>query len=199
VSFRPNRFTALADACVLASALKCNLILTFAEAEYFRLRWSEKILSETERALEKIIARKGVATDIAKSKAASKLAIMRGAFDDVCVEGFEELEVGLKGINQKDRHVLAAAIQTSANIIITDNLKDFPLEYCEKFDVEPLSTDAFIANIITLHPTETIATIGVMRRRLKRPEITAEWLIRLAEKEAMMETASLMDKYKVAL
>ncbi|WP_269362539.1 PIN domain-containing protein [Sulfitobacter sp. G21635-S1] len=199
MSFRPNRYTALIDACVLVSALKCNFILSFAEAEYFRLRWSEKILNETERALAKLITRKGVAFDIAKIKAAAKLKSMRVAFDDVCVEDFQDLESGLKGINEKDRHVLAAAIQTSAAAIVTDNLKHFPRDYCENFDVEPLSTDEFIANIITLHPVAAIQTIHLMRTRLKKPEMSPEWLIRSAEKEAMFETASLMEEYKLSL
>lgn len=113
MSFRPNRYTALIDACVLVSALKCNFILSFAEAEYFRLRWSEKILNETERALAKLITRKGVAFDIAKIKAAAKLKSMRVAFDDVCVEDFQDLESGLKGINEKDRHVLGSGLIAS--------------------------------------------------------------------------------------
>lgn len=37
-----NRFTALIDACALAGALKRNLLLTLAEAEFFRLRWSDQ-------------------------------------------------------------------------------------------------------------------------------------------------------------
>lgn len=143
--------------------------------------------------------RKGVEDGVAKAKTAAKLSAMRHAFDDVCVDGFEELEAGLEGINHKDRHVLAAAIQTSAAAVVTDNLKNFPREYCAKFDVEPLSTDAFIANIITLHPIEAIQTIRLMRKRLKKPEMSAEWLIRAAEKEAMFETASLMDQYKIGL
>jgi hypothetical protein len=31
--------------------LKRNLLLTLAEADFFRLRWSEEILDETERAI----------------------------------------------------------------------------------------------------------------------------------------------------
>lgn len=46
-----NRFTALIDACALAGALKRNLLLTLAEAEFFRLRRSETILDETESAI----------------------------------------------------------------------------------------------------------------------------------------------------
>lgn len=56
-----NRYTALVDACSLADALRRNLLLTLAEAEFFRLRWSENILSETERAIAEIAAAKGFA------------------------------------------------------------------------------------------------------------------------------------------
>jgi hypothetical protein len=45
-----NRFTALVDACVLAGALKRNLVLTRAEADLFHIRWSDRILDETEAA-----------------------------------------------------------------------------------------------------------------------------------------------------
>ena len=51
-----NRFTAFVDACTLASALKRNLLLTLAEAEFYRIRWSAIVLEETQKAIEKILA-----------------------------------------------------------------------------------------------------------------------------------------------
>lgn len=53
-----NRFTAFIDACSLAGALKRNLLLTLAEAEFFRLRWSIKVLDETEAAIAKFFDQK---------------------------------------------------------------------------------------------------------------------------------------------
>jgi hypothetical protein len=50
-----NRFTALIDACSLAGALNRDLLLTLAEASFFRLRWSGPILDETERAVARIL------------------------------------------------------------------------------------------------------------------------------------------------
>lgn len=200
MSFQPDRFTALADACVLASALKCNFVLSLARADYFRLRWSNEIMDEVERTVAKLIKRKqDCPAEDAKAKASKKRADMEAAFNDACVENFEDLKAGLVGVNEKDRHVLAAAIQTSASVTVTDNLKDFPRGYCAKFDIEPQSTDVFVANVIALHPVATMSTIKAMRERLKRPEYTPEKLIALSEKEAMMETASLLDKYRLAL
>ena len=40
MTYRSDHFTALLDACVLAGVLKRNLLLSLAEAELFRPRWS---------------------------------------------------------------------------------------------------------------------------------------------------------------
>lgn len=65
-----NRFTALADACVLAGALKRNLILSLAKADFFRVRWSQPILDETQKAIEEILVGKGDEQSVAKAQKA---------------------------------------------------------------------------------------------------------------------------------
>lgn len=46
MSLRPsvfaNRYTAFVDACSLVGVLKRNLLLTLAEAGFFRIRWSRE-------------------------------------------------------------------------------------------------------------------------------------------------------------
>ena len=54
MTYRADHFTALLDACVLAGVLKRNLLLSLAEAELFRPRWSEPILDEMERAIDRM-------------------------------------------------------------------------------------------------------------------------------------------------
>ncbi|WP_245344328.1 hypothetical protein [Sinorhizobium meliloti] len=81
-----NRFTAFVDACTLASALKRNLLLALAEAEFFRLRWSATILDETQKAIEKILADKDVAD--ATVRASRARASMEAAFEEATVVDF---------------------------------------------------------------------------------------------------------------
>lgn len=50
-----NRYTALVDACSLVSVWRRNLLLSLAEAEFFRLRWLQPILAEIERAPTKLL------------------------------------------------------------------------------------------------------------------------------------------------
>ena len=81
-----NRFTVFVDACSLASALKRNLLLSLAEAEFFRLRWSSKVLDEAEAAIEEILSGKGFAD--AAGRAERARASMEAAFEDAMVADF---------------------------------------------------------------------------------------------------------------
>lgn len=78
-----NRFTALIDACALVGVLKRNLILSLAEAEFFRLRWSSPILDETERAITEVLTGKGDAAAV--KKAVKARAAMEAAFEEALV------------------------------------------------------------------------------------------------------------------
>lgn len=197
MNYQADRFTALADACVLASAIKRNMLLSFAQAEFYRIRWSYKIMDETERTIAKLLERKGNSEP--QKNAKLQRTRMCDAFEESSVEAFEILEPSLSEINEKDRHVLAAAIKTCASVIVTDNLKDFPEEYCAPFDIQPLSADSFFADCISLSPPETMATLRAMRERLQNPEITPDKLITICEGEAMTKTASLMHEFKASL
>jgi hypothetical protein len=53
--------------------------------------------------------------------------------------------------DEKDNHVLAAAIKTNANVIVTNNLKDFPEDYLSTFGLAAKSADDFITDIIDLN------------------------------------------------
>ena len=165
-----NRYTAFADACILASALKRNLLLTLAEAEFFRLRWSVTVLDETERAIEKILDGKNIIDAAERAKRAR--AAMVSAFEEACVADFDHLlPVCTKLPDPKDQHVLAAAIKTQAATIVTDNLKDFPEVVLSSLNIEARSADDFLADTIALDTGRAVAAIRRMRERLKRPEM----------------------------
>ena len=47
-------------------------------------------------------------------------------------------------INEKDKHVLAAAVRGGADLIVTLNLKDFPTEPLVDYQVAAISPDIFL-------------------------------------------------------
>ena len=63
---------------------------------------------------------------------------------DAKIEGYEYLISNLSLPDENDRHVLAAAIHASADAIVTFNLKDFPEEELQKYNIEAIHPDDFI-------------------------------------------------------
>ncbi len=94
---------------------------------------------------------------------------MNTAFPDAVVEGFELLIVGLELPDHDDNHVLATAIRSSEEVIVTSNLKDFPQDYLDQFDIEAQSPDSFITNLIDLNQATAIGALWEQVQRLRNP------------------------------
>ncbi len=189
-----NRFTALLDANVLVPALTRNMILSLAAAEFFRPRWSPRIMDETERAIMRMREGQGKA-DASVDAARARNAIER-AFEDASVTGFEVIEKGLiEGTDlpdPDDAHVIAAAIETGASIIVTDNLKHFPPDILATHGIEAKTANAFLADTVDLKPEKAAHAIAMMRIRFRNPALTANDLLLLMEARGLGDSADLL-------
>ena len=186
-----NRFTVVLDACVLAGVLKRNIILSLAEAELFRPRWSARILNETQAAIEKMEKRKK--RDKPQNRAQRARTQIELAFEDARINGFEHLESGFPELPDKDdAHVIAVAIKTKASIIVTDNLKDFPSHILAPLEIEAKSADDFIADTFDLSLPKSLAAVKKMRERFRRPEITIEQLLIRMDEVGLPQAADIM-------
>jgi hypothetical protein len=182
-----DRFTALLDANVLACAMRRNIILSLAEAGLFRPRWSAEIMGETAGAIAKIT--KGKA-DLVK-----QCSVMDRAFPEACVTGYTGLVASLELPDSDDRHVLAAAITTSAQVIVTENLKDFPSKVLAPFDITPISADEFISDAIELDQLTAVAAIRKMRDRFKNPDMDAGELLQRIKDRKLFQTAETLNQF----
>lgn len=186
-----NRFTAFIDACTLVGALKRNILLTLAEAEFFRVRWSAPVLDETQKAIEKIFISKGEPD--AAERAARARARMEDAFEEAMVSEFDAFLCICEGLpDPDDAHVIAAAMKTQAAVIVTDNLKHFPEGFLSSLNIEVRSADAFIADTIALDTGRAVAGIRSMRERFKKPDKTAEMLLLDMEAAGLTETVDIL-------
>ena len=68
------------------------------------------------------------------------------------VEGWEQLVPGIDLPDPDDRHVVPAAIQGRADLIVTAHLKDFPREVVGSFDIEVQGPDESVMNRLDLGP-----------------------------------------------
>lgn len=193
-----NRYTAFIDSCTLAGTLKRNLLLTLAEAEFFRVRWSSKVMDETEVAIGRILAAK-LAPD-ALERASRARRVMEEAFEDARVEDYDEFLSVCAGLpDPDDAHVLAAALKTQAATIVTENLSDFPATHLDRLNIEARSADAFIADTIALDPGRAVAAIRRMRERFKTPSKTPEDLLLDMEADGLTETVDILRPHVLSL
>jgi predicted nucleic acid-binding protein len=186
-----NRYTAFIDACSLAGTLRRNLLLTLAEAEFFRVRWSVAVLDETQKAIELICAKKGLADRAARALKSRRE--METAFADAVVSDYEALLCVCGSLpDQDDAHVLAAALKTQASVIVTENLKHFPEHIISPLNLAVRSADSFIADTIALDEGRAVSAIRRRRERFRRPAMSAQDLSLKMEAEGLTETADAL-------
>jgi hypothetical protein len=76
-----------------------------------------------------------------------------------------------------DRHVLAAAIRSSAQTIVTFNLKDFPHDALDPFGIEARHPDDFVVDQIGLAPGLVVGALLEQVATLKNPPMTREQVL----------------------
>ncbi|SEH75873.1 Predicted nucleic acid-binding protein, contains PIN domain [Mycolicibacterium rutilum] len=168
------RIRVVLDACVLLPYQLADLLLRLADAELYEPLWSEAILEEVHRNL---IGTFGVPTE----KATKRLNHMRSAFPNANVTGYENL-MDTMTTEPKDRHVAAAAVRGNAALIVTANIRDFPPDALEPYDIEVIHPDDFLQDQLDLSPALTLECLQRQRTEYTRPQFTfTEFYLTLAK------------------
>lgn len=164
-------FSVVLDTSVLYPLPLRDTLLRIAEAELYDPYWSERILDEVVRNL--------VADGRATQDQARRLtAAMTAAFGGAAVpqDAVDRLEPTMTN-DEKDRHVLAAAVACNAQAVVTLNLGDFPVEACEPFAIEPLHPDVFLLDLYSLDPDEVHSAVERQAAVLRRPPMRLDELL----------------------
>lgn len=126
------------DACVLFPDAMRRTLLGYAAAEGFEPLWSDRILGEWFRAVER---QRGPEAAGATRAAA---AAMADRFPQARVTGWEALADPAGLPDAADAHVIAAARAGGADGILTLNTRDFPLRAMGAAGLARLHPDAFL-------------------------------------------------------
>lgn len=105
--------------------------------------------------------------DIPPSRLDRLRDLMNAAVRDCLVSGYEPLIEGLKLPDPGDRHVLAAAIKSGAQAIVTRNLEDFPAYDLEPWDIEAKSPDAFVLDQAGINGRAVAASVRQSGRSIR--------------------------------
>ena len=135
------------------------------EPRLYLPRWSQLIMDEVTRNL---IGKWGMPVD----KAQRREEEIRRHFPEAWVEGFGPL-VDVMTNDPGDRHVLAAAVCSHAELIVTYNRRHFPLDSVRPWEIDVQGPSAFLRGLYDLEAGlfvrklhEQANTIGIALERL---------------------------------
>lgn len=136
---------AILDSCVLVPMPLADTMLRLAETpRHYRPRWSNSIIAEVTRTLT---------NDWKKTPEQAKRRedALRAHFPEAWVEGYERIVPAMTN-DPKDRHVLAAAVNSGVKLIVTYNAKHFPAFALEPWGIERQGPSTFLMNLYRLEP-----------------------------------------------
>lgn len=142
------------------------MLLSFAHEGLFRARFTDDIMDEWTRTL--ICLKPHLETSVGQQE-----AMIREVFDECFVTGYQPIIPSLKLPCPGDRHVLAAAIRASAQVIVTENRRDFPAAVLEEYGIETFGADDMLVSTYELYPSEAARALSRVRKRYRTPAMTA--------------------------
>lgn len=169
-------FAAVLDACVLFPAYPRDLLLRLAEAGLYRPILTSEILDE--------LARNLVRTMKCSEPAARRLVgAIAAAFADDIVE-IDPAIVAAMPNHPKDRHVLAAAVEAGAGVVVSANIRDFPSDALAPWSVEAKAPDEFLVDLFWLSPARVVGTLAEQAQDYAHPPVSFDELVDILARPA---------------
>jgi len=142
----------LLDACVLYPTVMREVLLGVAGAGLFTPLWSARILEEWARAAARLHGsqeggQEGGQKSGQEHIARGEIALLKARWPKSAVEYSADLEASLYLPDENDKHVLAAAMSGKADILLTQNLKDFPTRTLTSHGVIRQGPDGFLCEL----------------------------------------------------
>lgn len=158
---------AVLDANVLFCASLRDTLLRCSVERLFEARWTDDILDEAARNLE--------ARRIMTSRQTERLrTALRSHLFRAWVTGHERHIPFLRN-QAKDRHVVAAAVECGAQVIVTMNVADFhPLPD----GIAVQTPDDFLADLLERHPDRMVSILAEQAADLRNPPVSLDDLLR---------------------
>ena len=178
------RFTCVLDTNIIYPLWIRDLMFWFAHYELYTPKWSKHIFDEW----IEVMKSKG----ISESERNKRISLANEAFPDALVENYEPLIQILTLPDNKDRHVMAAAIKTNANLIVTNNLKDFPADYLANFGLSAKNADDFLTDIIDLNHETSVEAFKELVINKKSPSYDEIEVLNILRRNGLRDTADFL-------
>jgi len=179
-------FVVVYDANVLYPSTLRDLLIRIAQAGLVQAKWTEQILDEVFRNLTRN------RPDLDQQKLHRTRTLMNGAVRDCLVVGYEPLVEALELPDPDDRHVLAAAIKARAQVIVTNNLDDFPSSSLDAWEMEAKAADDFVLDQIDLNREAVYGSIQRIADARENPPATFADVLAQLERDGLVESVAAL-------
>ncbi|NCA08051.1 MAG: PIN domain-containing protein [Micrococcales bacterium] len=156
------------DACIIFPLAACDTLLHASEAGLYTPIWSTAILEEVFRTSRNVLHPH-------KYKGLSKrIADMNNSFPNAVVDSPIEAKTFPPHLlpDPDDAHVIATAVVSKSNFIVTENLKDFPEKLLASLGINAISFDNFMSYLFDVDANAVQQALTVLTLEKDNPPIT---------------------------
>lgn len=121
---------------------------------------------------------------------------MNDAVRDCLVTSYDGLADGLDLPDADDRHVIAAAVRSGSQAIITLNLKDFPSTTLAPLGIEAIHPDEFVAELLDLAPAVVIQVLDAQAAALRNPPRRLDDLLVTLENNGLAKSVAKVHRLR---
>jgi len=157
-----------------------------ALTDLFHAKWTHDIHEEWIRSVLRN------RPDLSRSQLDRTRDLMNRHVRDCLVVGYEDLIPAISLPDANDRHVVAAAIVASAQIIVTFNVSDFPADAISKYGIEAQHPDDFVIQQLGLSEPTVCEAAKLHRASLKRPPKNVDEYLATLEAQGLPQTVSIL-------
>jgi len=180
---------AVYDACILYPFHLRNIVVQVAVNGLVDARWTDAIHDEWMRNL--LADTPGLPAE----RLAATRQLMDIALPEATVAGYEKHIQAVSLPDPDDRHVAAAAIGAGASMIVTWNLRDFPVTEMKKHGLVRQSPDSFLANLYAQAPGMLISSLANARRNLNRSRVSTAGFVDILREQRLAKLAAQIEKH----
>ena len=161
--------------------------------DLFRARWSDQIHEEW---INAVLRNR---PDLSRAQLERTCSLMNAHVRDALVDGHQPLIPALELPDPDDRHVLAAAIQCGADLILTFNLEDFPEHALASYGLGACHPDLFLVDQLNLDAEQVCMAMRQHRASLKNPPKTVEEYLVTLEEQGLSSFSQAVRHYAAEL
>lgn len=185
-----TNFVAVTDTNVLVPPVLRGILLRAYTADLYQVRWSPGIFEELERTL---------IGQIGQDQARKVVSFLDSKFPEAMITE-EYMAIADRMPNDPgDRHVLAAAIVSNSQVIITQNMKHFPESALGRFNVRAQTPDTFLCHLLDLNPLVARKIIMDQALAYSNPPMTVQEVLKRLELHAPTFVAQVRDSVWIKL